>query len=224
MSETGKPLSNTQERLIELIAPLIAPLGYDVVHIEVQNHRQKILRLFIDHSDPSKGGIGVEDCVAVTRALDEPLDQLTEVEAVFKGAYELEVSSPGVDRPLRREQDYARFNGKEARIHVYRALTAEEIENGEYQQKNPKQKNFLGVLQGVRDGKVALAIIQEGSVSKAPGKKAKGGKPKAKTTNSVEEETGPKGPRVMIPLPLISKANLEPKFELPPESGSEIEI
>ncbi|MGZ3687812.1 MAG: hypothetical protein ACXWPM_12960 [Bdellovibrionota bacterium] len=178
---------NAQEALIEAISVLIRPLGYEVVHLEVQTHRQKTLRLFIDFQEARDGqAIGIEDCVKVTKALDEPLDALPEVNRVFgEGAYELEVSSPGVDRPLRTARDYERFAGRDVRVHVFRPLTADELHNAGYQKKNPKQKNFLGRLMGLRDQKIVLQV--------------------AATTKSAEE--------VSIPLPLISKANLEPEFD-----------
>jgi ribosome maturation factor RimP len=174
------------DRLIELLSPIVEGLGYEIVHLECQLARQKTLRLFID----AKGsqGVGIEDCVKVARALDEPLDQMPELDAVFKGAYELEVSSPGIDRPLRQPKDYEKFQGQEARIHVYRPLTAEEIGNAKYLEKNPRQKNFLGVLKGFRNDRVLLAV---GTGSKA-------GLPELD---------------VEIPLSLISKANLEPKID-----------
>ena len=68
--------------------------------------------------------------------------------------YDLEVSSPGTDRPLRAEKDYDRFQGRDARILVFRPLTALELENDVYQQKNPKQKNFLGKLAGTGSNKI----------------------------------------------------------------------
>jgi ribosome maturation factor RimP len=175
-----------EDKLISIVNPLIAPLGYEVVHLEIQSHRHKLLRLFIDFSDPalSPGGIGIEDCVKVTRALDEPLEQHPELVNVFHGAYELEVSSPGIDRPLRQEKDYERFSGQRAKIHVFRPLSAEELGNSDYHAKNPKQKNFLGTLTGVQSGKVRMKV-----------------------------ESGKKETEIGIPLPLISKANLEPEFD-----------
>ena len=185
-----------QDLLIERIEALIAPMGYGVVHLEILNQRQKVLRLFIDRLSSHPNGtsaigpaIGIEDCVNVARTLNEPLDQMPEIERIFRGgSYELEVSSPGVDRPLRTPAEYDRFAGKEARIYVYRPLTREELENGSYQAKNPKQKNFLGTLKGFKNGKVLLS------------------------TNQAEGIT--------IPLSLISKANLEPKFEISNERES----
>ena len=73
-------------------------LGYEIVHLEV-NNRQKMLRLYIDHPKRTTG-IGIEDCVKVTNALDEPLEKMSEVEKIFgSGGYELEVSSPGLTVP-----------------------------------------------------------------------------------------------------------------------------
>jgi len=173
--------------LIQKIAELIAPLGYEVVHLEVQTHRSRVLRLFIDFAEAPMGkAVGIEDCANVSRALDEPLEGMPELEAVFGGApYELEVSSPGVDRPLRALKDYDRFSGKTVRVHVFRPLTAEELGNAEFQTKNPKQKNFVGTLEGrVGDDRIRLEL---------------------------DPEVGPAG-RVTIPLSLVSKANLEPRF------------
>ena len=200
--------------LIDRINPLIAGMGYEVVQIEVQTHRQKTLRLFIDFTTPQEGrSVGIEDCVAVTKSLDEPLDQMPEVEAIFRGNYELEVSSPGVDRPLRTARDFDRFAGREIRIHTYRPLKAEEIGNAAYLDRNPKQKNFYGTLQGFVDNSVRLAIDPTGGDPQAR-KKAGGrnGKGKQKPGTDAQAHTN-SAEVVAIPLPLISKANLEPKFE-----------
>jgi ribosome maturation factor RimP len=193
------------QKLIELISPLVKPMGYEVVHLEVIP-RQKLLRLFIDHLDRTDG-IGIEDCVKVTHALNEPLDAMTEVDGAFGGGtYELEVSSPGIDRPLRTQHDFEKFKGREVRIHTFRALSGEELGNVDYQAKNPKQKNFLGTLQGVREDKVLLALNLTGGHDKAQKKLGKKAKQDASAgTNSAE---------VAIPLPLISKANLEPDLEV----------
>lgn len=199
---------NANENLTDLISAFLAPLGYDVVWLEAQVTRERILRIYIDHLEEVPGRrIGIEDCVRVTKALEEPLEQHPaigpEVEKIFKGNYELEVSSPGIDRPLRRAKDFERFAGHEARVHIFRPLTADECGNSAYQAKNPRQKNFLGIVLGIAGEKLRLALS-----TGTPGK-SRTGKSKDKagsgTTNSVEEVT--------IPLPLISKANLEPRFD-----------
>lgn len=192
---------STTSRLIELISPLTERLGYEIVHLEIQTQRQKILRIFIDHVAPSDQAIGIQDCVKATHALDKQLEQMPEIDKLFgDSSYELEVSSPGIDRPLRLSKDYERFSGREVRIHLFRPLTSDEIGNAEYFSKNPKQKNFVGTLLGLREDRVLLAL---------PKTSGKSSRKTASLTNSVEKDQE----TVMIPLPLIAKANLEPKFE-----------
>lgn len=203
------------DKLITLIAPLVQPMGYEVVYLEV-DQRQKALRVFIDRAEGSQGigAIGIGDCVTVTKALDEPLDKMPEIDEVFGAAgYELEVSSPGVDRPLRTAHDFEKFKGQEIRLHTFRPLSGEELSNPEYQSRNPKQKNFFGNLQGMRDGRVLIAINLTGGhdpFQASSKKKSKQSKSSAEATNS--EEGQDRDNVVTIPLPLISKANLEPDF------------
>lgn len=218
MSETSSHSSSATDQLITTISAMVQPLGYEVIHLEV-DQRQKTLRLFIDYLAWTEGGspgVGIEDCVKVTKALDEPLDQMPEVDSLFGAAgYELEVSSPGIDRPLRGERDFERFKGREIRVHTFRPLTGDELGNGEYQAKNPKQKNFLGTLQGVREGKVLIALNLTGGFDKTQ-KAKKAAKKAAAEKPSTEGEQPSKRPtnsaEVEIPLPLISKANLEADF------------
>lgn len=182
--------------LEDAITAIIAPMGYELVAILTHIAGQKKLQVFIDRlgrTAEEAANIGIQDCVAVAKALDEPLDQLPAIEKIFSGPYELEVSSPGIDRPLRKIDDYVRFSGKLARIHVFRPLNAEEIGNPPYLEKNPKQKNFVGTLEGIRDSKVLITIQS----SSRP------------TARQVTNDP----PQIMIPVGLISKANLEPVFE-----------
>jgi ribosome maturation factor RimP len=220
LNSQSESIRHSHDQLIQLITPWITPIGYQIIHLEVQSHRQKVLRIFIDHTAESLlagATIGIEDCVKVSRAIDEQLDQSSEVQALLPGAYELEVSSPGVDRPLRTAQDFVRFSGKEARIHIYRPLTEEEIQNSTYQQKNPKQKNFLGMLRGLENSKIVLLVSTHDQSSNQPRKKSKAKNNASLETNSVE------GNRITIPLPLISKANLEPQFDFDFEGSNERE-
>ncbi|MEO5970428.1 MAG: hypothetical protein ABIQ95_10920, partial [Bdellovibrionia bacterium] len=158
-------IGHPHARLIELISPLIFPLGYRIIDLEIQSHREKILRIYIDHLEASPGKekigidkIGIEDCVRVSKALDEPIDQIPEVESLLSGAYELEISSPGINRALRMSGDFEKFAGSKVRVHTYRPLTALELNNAKYQAANPKQKNFLGILSGFRESKVVLSL------------------------------------------------------------------
>lgn len=102
-----------RDKLIGLLEPLIERLGYELVDIEwVSVPRSGVLRIFIDQP-PEKGGhIGVEDCETVSREVSALLD----VEDPISGAYNLEVSSPGFDRVLRKPAHFGRFLG--ARVWV----------------------------------------------------------------------------------------------------------
>lgn len=194
-----------QARLLEKLSPLLESLGYELVHLEMQMHHGKVLRIYIDRADPALGPIGVEDCANISRALDEPLEAMPEVDRAFGGAYELEVSSPGVDRPLRKVRDFERFAGRDARIHTFRALTAEELGNAEYQSRNPKQKNFLGVLNGVAgtNGAVAVKLTVRASMGTSAATKRAA---KSKRENERKDE-------ILLPMALIAKANIEPDFD-----------
>lgn len=183
-----------EERLISVIEPLLAPLGYQTVAIELHSHGQRKLQIFIDHATlPSAGektAIGIEDCVRATKALDEPLDQSPEIEAIFRGhSYELEVSSPGIDRPLRTAGDYKRFTEERARVHLFRPLNADELGNTEHQKKNPKQKNFIGIIKGFENEKILF----------------------------LDQSSDRSGSSVTIPLGLVSKAHLEPEITIESE-------
>jgi ribosome maturation factor RimP len=195
-------MASPQALLLEKLAPLLEAQGYELVHLEMQMHHGKVLRLYIDRQDDSLGPIGVEDCANVSRALDEPLEAMPEIDKSFGGAYELEVSSPGVDRPLRKVRDFEKFAGRDARIHTFRPLTADEIGNADYQKRNPKQKNFLGRLSGVVENRaVKLTVLA------SMGTSTKGKKPslKKKETERTDE--------ILLPLSLIAKANIEPDFD-----------
>ncbi|MBM4192568.1 MAG: ribosome maturation factor RimP [Gammaproteobacteria bacterium] len=103
----------TREKLITLLGPLIERLGYELVDIEwVSMPGSSVLRIFIDQPVVRGGHIGVEDCELVSREVSAQLD----VEDPISGAYNLEVSSPGFDRVLRKAAHFERFRG--ARVWV----------------------------------------------------------------------------------------------------------
>jgi ribosome maturation factor RimP len=120
--------------LENVVEPVVAGMGYELVDLQASNGG-RLLRLFIDRA----GGIGVEDCAAVSRQLSRVL----EVEGVD---YErLEVSSPGLDRPLRKERDFARFAGQKAEV---RMRTADAT----------GRRKFVGLLRGAGQGRVGLEV------------------------------------------------------------------
>ncbi len=96
-----------RETLLKLLEPAIEALGYELVELEFPPH---LLRIYIDR----EGGVTVDDCEAVSRQVSAVLD----VEDPIPGAYTLEVSSPGLDRPLRKEADFVRFAGEQVKLEL----------------------------------------------------------------------------------------------------------
>jgi ribosome maturation factor RimP len=93
-----------------LIAPTVADLGYEIVRIQLAGGRGRpTLQIMVERPD---GTLAIEDCIAVSHAVSA----LLEVEDPIAGAYELEVSSPGIDRPLTRGKDFLRYAGFEVRL------------------------------------------------------------------------------------------------------------
>lgn len=120
--------------LFELLEPTIAGMGYELVDVE-QSAPGRLLRVFVDKKD---GAITLDDCVAVSNHLSQLL-------AVEKVDYNrLEVSSPGLDRPLKKRADFIRFMGESVRIRLRIALQ--------------EQRNFVGVLTEVDDDVLVLNV------------------------------------------------------------------
>ena len=137
--------------LHHLIDITVTGLGYELVDLEL-SPRGRVLRLFIDKVD-KVSGIDVEDCALVS-------NQLSRVLAVEDVDYDrLEVSSPGLDRVLRKPADFERFAGAEVNLKLRLPISG--------------RRNFNGVLHGVQDGKVRLAIdsgeleVDLGNIDKA---------------------------------------------------------
>jgi ribosome maturation factor RimP len=191
--------SGPQAELTDEIDNYLKSIGFDLVHAEFVLGQQRVLRVFIERPNSEKGGgVTLEDCATVSRGLSEFLDQLPVVDTCFGSeSYDLEVSSPGVDRPLRKWADFVRFQGKEVRIQVIRPLTETEISNADYFKLHSKQKKFVGVLGGVFSDQIKLLVSPEGSFSRTK-------KGDLDLKNAQE---------ITIPFELISKANLEPRFD-----------
>ncbi|MEM9171344.1 MAG: ribosome maturation factor RimP [Pseudomonadota bacterium] len=103
------------DELESLLAPEVAQIGYELIDVEFQSSGGRdTLRLFIDGPD----GIGLDDCAAVSDTVSGILD----VEDPIPGEYELEVSSPGLDRPLRRVAHYQRFTGSLIKVRMRRGF------------------------------------------------------------------------------------------------------
>lgn len=102
------------DKLLALLEPVIESLGYELLLLEYSpSLGASVLRLYID----SPGGITVKDCTRVSREVSGVMD----VEDPIRGAYQLEVSSPGMDRPLAKAAHYERFIGEQAKLQLFAA-------------------------------------------------------------------------------------------------------
>ena len=100
-----------KDRFFEIISPICNDAGYDLVDIEIKSNRSDLkLVVFIDCAS----GISIDDCVIVNNLLDS----LDEIDALFEESYTLEVSSPGPNRPLRSIDDFLRYEGRNVKIIV----------------------------------------------------------------------------------------------------------
>ena len=117
----------------QLLDTTVSGLGYELVAWE-RSCKGSLLRIFVD----KPGGIDIDDCAKVSQQLSRVL----EVEGVVYDR--LEVSSPGLDRVLRKDADYARFAGEKARLKLRLAMDG--------------QRNFVGTLRAVNDGKLELEV------------------------------------------------------------------
>ncbi len=127
-------------RVRSLAEPLCESEGLELVHVEFRREsRGRILRLYIDKPD----GVNLDDCVAVSREMGDILD----VNLTDKGPYSLEVTSPGPERPLAKQQDFEKFKGNRVKIKTNRSI------NG--------QKNFKGILLGISNERVNLQLGEQ---------------------------------------------------------------
>lgn len=99
-------------RIGEIVAPTLEAMGYELVRARISGTQRPVLQIMAERKDGE--GMTVEDCATISRNVSVLLDVADPV----SGAYTLEVSSPGIDRPLVRHQDFARYAGFEARIEL----------------------------------------------------------------------------------------------------------
>jgi ribosome maturation factor RimP len=129
-------------RMAEIITPVIEDLGYELVRVRLMSGKNTILQIM---ADKPEGGIEVDDCAKISTAVGATLD----VEDPIVDEYALEVSSPGIDRPLTRLKDFENFEGYEAKIE-----TTELIDG---------RRRFKGQLAGI-DGRDVLINVEEGTI------------------------------------------------------------
>ena len=132
-------MATQSEKLDALIQPVVAGLGYQLWGVEfLSQGRQTLLRVFID----AESGIGVDDCAAVSRQLSGVLD----VEDPISGEYTLEVSSPGMDRPLFTLEQFSQYVGHHVQVRLRTPFEG--------------RRKFSGLLKGVEDDEVVVEVDQ----------------------------------------------------------------
>lgn len=138
-------------RLIEVIEPEAEALGFELVRVKLSGQGdERTLQVMAE--DPATGQLVVDQCMALSRRISDRIDAIEEAgEELISGAYNLEVSSPGIDRPLTREKDFANWAGHEANFSLNEPV-------GEH-------RKLRGELVGIEGGTVTVADRKAGRVA-----------------------------------------------------------
>ncbi len=141
-------------RLTEVIEPEAQALGFELVRVKMMPSEAgdggEALQIMAE--DPATGQLVIEQCAALSRRVSEKLDELEEEgEVLVPGAYHLEVSSPGIDRPLTRAKDFANWTGHEAKVSMTKGFDG--------------QRNLRGPLKGIEGDMITIADRKAGEVS-----------------------------------------------------------
>ena len=129
-----------EERTEQLVMPIVDENNFELVDIEyVKEAGNWFLRVYID----KQGGITIDDCELVSRVLSEQLDK----DDFIEDSYILEVSSPGLGRPLKKEKDFERSIGKEVEVRLFQAIN--------------KQKEYIGILTSYDKDTVTVELEEE---------------------------------------------------------------
>lgn len=129
------------DKIEKLVTPVLEDLGYELVELEYQREQRGwVLRFHLD----KEGGISLDDCAEASREISTLLD----VEDILTTAYTLEVSSPGIERPLKRLGDFSRFTGRLAKVKTHLPLDPD--------QSGRQRRTFSGYLRGVENQDVLI--------------------------------------------------------------------
>ncbi len=128
--------SKVAQEAFELAEPVVAGLGFDLVDCSyVKESRGMVLTLYID----KRGGIGIDDCETVSRAVDPIIDESGSIDPDF-----FEVSSPGLTRPLETDKDYNRYAGEKVDVSLYKPMEG--------------KKSFTAVIKGAEEDKATFVF------------------------------------------------------------------
>jgi ribosome maturation factor RimP len=135
----------------ELAAPIVERLGFELVDVEfLKEGANWYLRVFID----KQGGIAIDDCQAVSEELSDKLDETDPI----KQSYILEVSSPGLERPLKKDSDFEKYKGEEVEVKLFQPFEGKKSYIGELLGLN-------GTKIGIRQGKGAEIEFERSDVA-----------------------------------------------------------
>lgn len=140
-------------RLTQLIEPEATALGFELVRVAMipSEAGDGGMALQIMAEDPATGQLVIDQCAALSRRVSDVIDSAEEVgDVLIDGAYHLEVSSPGIDRPLTRDKDFANWAGHEVRIVMDKSFEGQRVNKG--------------VLGGLEDGMVLVTEVKAGDV------------------------------------------------------------
>jgi ribosome maturation factor RimP len=137
-------------KLLELLDPVAEAAGYEIVRLRFMGGSKSGRTLQVMAERPADGDMNIDDCTALSRAISEVMDAADPVE----GEYRLEVSSPGIDRPLTRLKDFEDYSGLEARLELDRV-----VEN---------RKRFKGVLAGIEGDDILIDLEGEEETAQIP--------------------------------------------------------
>ncbi|HHU91695.1 MAG TPA: ribosome maturation factor RimP [Halanaerobiaceae bacterium] len=141
-------MSKTVATVTKLAEPIVEEEGLELVDVEyVKEGADYYLRVFIDRKDT---GVGLEECEIVSNRLSEKLDEVDPI----PGSYILEVSSPGIERPLKKLEDFDRFQGRLAYVKTFVAIDG--------------LKEFTGIIQGREDEKIQLLLKDSDTIIEIP--------------------------------------------------------
>jgi ribosome maturation factor RimP len=127
-----------EARIAHLVEPIAADLGYELVRVKVSGLNGMTVQIMAERPD---GTMTVEDCELLSRNVSPAMD----VADLIAREYHLEVSTPGIDRPLTRAKDFDLWSGHEAKLEMERAVDG--------------RKRFRGILLGVKDGKAGMRLL-----------------------------------------------------------------
>jgi ribosome maturation factor RimP len=123
-----------------LVAPAVEAAGYRLVRVRLMGGKKKTLQIMAERPD---GGMDVEDCASLSRTVSEVLEAADPISE----EYVLEVSSPGIDRPLTASEDFARFAGHEARVELTHGIDG--------------RRRFRGTLLGIEGNDIVMDVMDE---------------------------------------------------------------